>query len=200
MFQSFSQKFDIKRFKIVTQLILILACLFLIVNVVDKAFSRYESRVDVSAEANVAFFVVDQGTYENTISLTGLTPSATPFYYTFYVANYNQNGKRSNVDMEYTIKFETTTNLPLSYEIVRNETFTSGYTNIIEDSSVRQDEYDVFYKVFTNNQKYSFSHKRDEADSYTLKVVFPESYKNSPDLYQGVIELFSIIIDATQVA
>ena len=39
-----------------------------------------------------------------------------------------------------------------------------------------------------------------EVDEYILKVVFPQSYKDYPDLYQGVIELFSIIIDASQVA
>ena len=200
MFQSFVKTFDIKRFKIVTQIIFILACLFLIVNLTGKAFSRYESRVDVSAEANVAFFVIDQGTYENTISLSGLTPSLDPFYYTFYVANHNTDGKRSNVDMKYKIKFETTTNLPLTYEIIRNESFEGDYTSIISNRTVRQDEYDVFYRVFEDDQEYTFSHNRDEVDTYTLKVIFPESYKNSPDLYQGVIELFSISIDATQVA
>ena len=200
MFQSFVKKFNIKRFKIVTQIIFILACLFLIVNLTGKAFSRYESRVDVSAEASVAFFVIDQGTYENTISLSGLTPSLDPFYYTFYVANHNTDGKRSNVDMKYKIKFETTTNLPLTYEIIRNESFDGDYTSIISNRTVRQDEYDVFYRVFEDDQEYTFSHNRDEVDTYTLKVIFPESYKNSPDLYQGVIELFSIIIDATQVA
>ena len=199
MLQNFSKKFDLKRFKIVTQLIFILACLFLIVNLLGKAYSRYESRVNVSAEANVAFFLIDQGTYENTISLTGLTPSTDPFYYTFNVVNYNESG-RSNVDMTYTIKFEVTTNLPLSYEIIRNESFSSSHTNLIQTTTVRQDEYDVFYKVFSNNNTYTFRHDRNEVDSYTLKVVFPESYKNQPDLYQGVIELFSIIIDATQVA
>ena len=200
MFQSFVKTFDIKRFKIVTQIIFILACLFLIVNLTGKAFSRYESRVDVSAEANVAFFVIDQGTYENTISLSGLTPSLDPFYYTFYVANHNTDGKRSNVDMKYKIKFETTTNLPLTYQIIRNESFEGDYTSIISNRTVRQDEYDVFYRVFEDDQEYTFSHNRDEVDTYTLKVIFPESYKNSPDLYQGVIELFSISIDATQVA
>jgi hypothetical protein len=37
-------------------------------------------------------------------------------------------------------------------------------------------------------------------DEYTIKVIFPESYKDYPDLYQGGVELFSVIIDAHQVA
>ena len=199
MIQKISDIFDKKRLKIVTELILIFAFVVIIVNVVGKTYSRYESTVDVSAEASVAFFIVDQGTYENTISLSGLTPSLDPIYYTFYVANYNEDG-RTNVDLDYNIRFETTTNLPLTYEIIRNETFEGTHTNIIDTTSVRQDEYDVYYRVFTDNDTYSFTHNSNQADSYVLKVIFPESYKNSPDLYQGVIELFSIIVDAEQVA
>ncbi len=199
MIKKISQSFDKKRFIVVSELILVFAFLVIIVNLVDKTYTRYESRVDVSAEASVAFFIVDQGTYENTISLSGLTPSLDPIYYTFYVANYNEDG-RANVDLDYNIRFETTTNLPLTYEIIRNETFEGTHTSIIDSTSVRQDEYDVFYRVFTDEDTYSFSHNADEADSYVLKVIFPESYKDSPDLYQGVIELFSIIVDAQQVA
>ena len=199
MLQGFKERFDIKRFKIVTQLIIILACGFLIVNLAGKTLSRYESRVDVSAEASVAFFLLEQGTYESTISLTGLTPSVNPFYYTFYVTN-NKDGKRTDVNLNYTIRFETTTNLPLSYEIVRNETFNGNYTNIISGPTTRQDSGGVFYNVYTNNNTYSFTHNSNQTDSYVLKVNFPVSNKDKPDKYQGVIELFSVIIDATQVA
>ena len=200
MFHSFAEKFDIKRLKTVSQVIFILACLFLIVNIVGKAYSRYESTANVSAQASVAFFVIDQGTYENTISLTGLTPRTDPFYYNFKVMNY-KNNKRCNVDLTYTIKFETTTNLPLQYEVIRNESFDDpDYTNLLTTSTMRQDEHDVFYKVYTNNNTYSFTHTSNQTDSYTLKVIFPLNNKNFPDAYQGAVEVFSIIINATQVA
>ena len=199
MIKRLADSFDKRRLILVAKLILILVFVTVIVNIVDTSYSRYESEAEVSAEASVAFFIVEQGTYENTISLHGLTPSLDPMYYTFYVANYGEDG-RANVDLNYTIKFETTTNLPLTYEIIRNESFDGPHTNIIDSTSVRQDEYDVFYRVFTDNATYSFTHTSNQADEYVLKVIFPESYKNSPDLYQGVIELFSIIVDATQVA
>ena len=199
MIKNLFEKFDKKRLKIVTELILILAFLVIIVNIVDRSYARYESTVDVSAEANVAFFVVDQGTYEHTISLTGLPPSLDAFYYDFYVANYNDQG-RANVDLDYKITFETTTNLPLTYEIIRNESFEELHHNIIDDEYDRQDEYDVFYHVFVDDDTYSFTHDSNQVDKYTIKVIFPESKKDKPDFYQGVIELFSIIIDASQVA
>ena len=196
---SFFKKFDKKRFMFVTKIIFIFASIAVIVNIFGNTYTRYESNVDLNANANVAFFVIDQGTYENTISLTGLEPRTNPFYFTFYVANY-KNSKRTKVDLDYNIKFETTTNLPLSYEIIRNQSFNGTYTNIIDSTTTRQDDDGVFYKVFTDTDTYHFTHSSNQIDEYTLKVVFPASYKDYPDLYQGVIELFSIIIDASQVA
>ena len=194
------KSFDKKKLFSVMKLTFIFVALVIIANILNNTSARYESEANVSAQANVAFFVVNQGTYEQTIALSGLTPSLDPTYYTFYVTNYDAAGSRANVDIEYTIKFETTTNLPLTYEIVRNEDFEPGYTNIIENSSLRQDEYDVFYNVFTNDDTYSFRHNRNEIDEYKLKVIFPESNKDYPDKYQGAVELFSVIIDAHQVA
>ena len=195
---NFFKKIDKKRFIFVGKIIFIFVAIVIIVNVMGETYTRYESEVDLSAEAATAFFVVDQGTYESSISLSGLIPSTQPLYYRFYVSNYDENNRKTNVDLTYTIKFETTTNLPLQYEIIRNETYSGPHTNIIQNSSVRQDDNGVYYNVFTNNNTYSFGHSQKELDEYILKVVFPESYKDYPDLYQGVIELFSIIIDATR--
>ena len=195
--------FVISFFAIISDLgkiVFIFVAIVVIVNLVGETYTRYESNVDLSAEAATAFFVVDQGTYESSISLTGLIPSLEPLYYRFYVANYDKDENKTNVDLTYKIKFETTTNLPLTYEIVRNEDFNGSYTNIIDSTSVRQDDNDVYYNVLTDNDTYSFGHRQKEVDEYILKVVFPQSYKDYPDLYQGVIELFSIIIDASQVA
>ena len=88
--------------------------------------------------------------------------------------------------------------MPLTYEIIRNQSFSGTHTNIIDSVSVRQDDNDVYYRTFTDNDTYSFTHNSNQVDEYTLKVTFPASYKNYPDLYQGVVELFSIIIDAEQ--
>lgn len=196
--KDFFKKFDKKRFMFVTKIVFIFIGLAIIINIVGRTYTRYESNVDINANANVAFFIIDQGTYESSISLDGLVPSADPIYYTFYVANY-KDSKRTKVDMDYKIKFETTTNLPLTYEIIRNQTFEGVHQNIIDATSIRQDSNSVYYRVFTDNDTYHFTHNSNQIDQYVLKVVFPASYKDYPDLYQGVIELFSIIIDAEQV-
>ena len=200
MNKGFFKTFEKKRFMLVTKLIFVFAGLVAIVNIVGKTYTRYETKVDVSAEASVAIYVLDQGTYESSISLTGLTPSLEPKYYSFYVSNFDSAHGRSKVDLNYTIRFEVTTNIPLVYEIVRNENFNSGYTNIIQNTTIRQDDDNVFYKVFSNNNTYSSTHSSNQTDQYMIKVIFPESYKDYPDSYQGIIELFSIIVDASQVA
>ena len=197
--KDFFSKFDKKRFFLVGKFIFMFIALAAIVNMVGSTYTRYESTVDLSAEATTAFFVIDQGTYEGTIALNNLEPSLTPTYYTFYVANYNPEGKRTNVDLTYTISFETTTNLPLTYEIIRNEDYNNNYTSLIESTSVRTDAYGVFYNQLENDNVYTFNYNQNQLDEYKLKVIFPESYKNSPDLYQGVIELFTIKIHAEQI-
>ena len=196
--KDFFKKYDKKRFMFVAKLAFIFVGLAIVIRIIGRTYTRYESNVDINANANVAFFIIDQGTYESTIALDGLVPSSDPVYYTFYVANYKDT-KRTKVDMDYRIKFETTTNLPLTYEIIRNQTFQGAHTNIIDTVSVRQDDDDVYYRVFADNDDYSFTHNSNQIDEYVLKVTFPASYKNYPDLYQGVVELFSIIIDAHQV-
>ena len=161
---NFLRKIDKKRFISVGKIIFIFVAIVIIVNVMGETYTRYESEVDLSANAATAFFVVDQGTYESSISLTGLVPSTQPLYYKFYVANYDDQDHRTNVDLTYKIKFETTTNLPLQYEIVRNQEFSGNYTNIIQSSTIRQDDNGVYYNVFTNNNTYSFGHSQKELD------------------------------------
>ena len=199
MESKFFKTFDKKKFLLVSKLIFILVAIVLITNISGKTYTRYESEADISANANVAFFVVEQGLYENHIYIDGLVPSSQPKYYRFYVTNVKDE-KRADVDLTYTIKFETTTNLPLQYEIIRNQTFEETHTNIITSTTQRQDENDVYYKIYNTTGSRSFSHTQDEVDEYVMKVVFPLSEKDKPDAYQGVIEMFSIIINASQVA
>lgn len=199
MLDKFFKTFDKKKFLLVAKLIFILAAFALINSLSGSTYTRYESTADVNANANVAFFVIEQGLYENQIYVNGLVPSDTSKYYRFYVTNKKDN-KRADVDLQYTIKFETTTNLPLTYEIIRNQTFEEPHTNIISTPTQRQDDYGVYYNVYNCNDVRQFLHTRDEVDSYVLKVSFPSSESDSPDKYQGVIEMFSIIITASQVA
>ena len=87
MLSKFFKTFDKKKFLLVSKLIFILVAIVLITNISGKTYTRYESEADISANANVAFFVVEQGLYENHIYIDGLVPSSQPKYYRFYLTN-----------------------------------------------------------------------------------------------------------------
>lgn len=189
--------FDKKKLIMTTKIIALFLLLIVIINVIGIAYSKYESHAEMYANANVAFFVIETGTYEHSISIKGLTPSPDPFLYTINVSNY-KGVKRTKVDLKYSIKFETTTNIPLTYEIIKNETYSNSSTNIISNERLRQDG-DVYYRTFDVNDSYNFSFNQNQTDQYTIVVHFPEMYKEFPDSYQGKVELISITINAEQV-
>lgn len=191
-------RLDNKKFKSTFKLTLIILFIVLIINLVGVTYSRYESKANMNVQANIALFLVDQGTYNGSIALEGLEPSSTPYTYVINVRNYNDT-YRTDVDLTYHVKFETTTNLPLNFSVYRNEEYSNNATNIISSSSYRQDG-DVYYKVYETNGDYSFHYNSNEQDYYTIVVEYPEAYKNFPDLYQGKIDLITVIITAEQVA
>ena len=62
------------------------------------------------------------------IETDGIVPSSTPYTYRFSVSNFNQNNM-SDVDINYSINIRTTTNLPITLELYRNQLPENG-TNI----------------------------------------------------------------------
>ena len=79
--------------------------------------------------------------------------------------------------MEYTTTFVTTTNLPLTFEVYKNENHTtSGATNLVSDVEVYQDENKVYYNKITISDTGSFNHKENQTDIYNLVIDFDEKY------------------------
>lgn len=195
MIKSITEKFDTQKLFFVGKIIFILATVVVIVNVIGTTYSKYESIADVSANASVAFYVIEQGTVTNNLSLSGLKPGSVENYQV-YVQNYETDGRESDVNLRYTIRVETTTNLPLSYEITRG----SDTTNLLTSFTSRQDDDGVYYKDSNVLGTYVFNYDTPTRDVYNIKVTFPDEYKNYPEYYSGAVELFSIIIYAEQVA
>src|SRR5574344_493961 len=187
--------FDKDKFLIVSRFIVLFIVVVIVFNLIHVAYSKYESGANSSAAANVAFFIITEGSYDNSIALTGLVPSDTPYEYTFNVSNYSITD-RCNVNLTYTINFKATTNLPLSFAIYRA---TDRTTNIITSESEIQDQTGAYYRLFNDSSTYNFGFTTNQTDTYTLVVNFPSSYKNNPDAYQSLIYLFTISIVAQQV-
>lgn len=162
-----------------------------IINIMEITYSKYSSSANGDAAANIAFFIVDVGTYENTISLNNLEPSNNDYIYKFTVNNF-KNNKRTNVKLDYNIEFVTTTNLPLTYKIYKE-----GTNNIITSNEIIQDG-DMYFNKLITNEAGSFSYEENQTEEYTLVVNFPITYNDKPDEYQGLIDSFMIKINATQ--
>lgn len=190
-------KFDQKRLHGSLKLTGAILILILIVNIVNITYSKYESKANFNASANVAFFVLDQGTYEDNIALDEVYPSDEPFIYTINVSNF-KDGKRANVNIKYTISIDTTTNIPLSYSVYRNEAYGPSATNIFTNISYRQED-DMYFKTHSNSSEYTMLYNEDTTDQYTVAVFYPEVYKDSPDMYQGKIDLITVTLHAEQV-
>lgn len=187
-----SKYIDIQKFKFFFKYIVIFLLIIIIVNIVNITYSRYSSTSDGSIDANIAFFLIDVGTYENTISLKDLEPSDNNYTYKFKVNNYKDN-KRCNVNIDYNINFITTTNLPLDFKIYKD----NSSDNLITNTNIIQDG-DMYFKELKTNTVGYFSYDNNQTDTYILSVNFPLTYKTNADIYQGLIDSFVIKIEAKQ--
>lgn len=80
-----------------------------------STLAKYASHFSVSTSAEVAAFA-GGGTVSFDADLEGITPSQ-PRSMTFTVQNY-EGEKNSDVQLDYTIRVETTGNLPLAFSLV----------------------------------------------------------------------------------
>lgn len=194
--KKFFSLFDKQRFFLAMKIGLILIGVLLSVNLVGTAYSKYESNVAIYEDAKVAYFVVGQGTTSGSIALTDLLPSDDVYLYPINVYNHDDS-MVANVNLKYTISFETTTNLPITLDVIANEVYSEDASSIIDDTEIFQDG-DMYYKRYIDDAVYNFSYGVEQMNQYTLVVRFPEEYKNYPDLYQGKIELIKVIIKSEQ--
>ena len=198
MVKKILSKFDKRRLGIALKLTILILGVIFIVNIADVTYSRYQSSANMNVQASIALFLVDQGTSTGSITLEGLEPSESTYKYVVYVRNYKQ-ALRTNVDLDYHIKFETTTNVPFTISVYRNQDVDDpGATNIVTAPTYRTDG-DVYYKVYDTVGSHRFHYNTNEQDYYTIVVSFASSYKNYPELYQGKVDLLSVIISAEQV-
>ena len=195
----FFRLFDQKKF----MSLFLLTCLFILLLSIfthlDLTLSKYQSGANSTAKAKVAYFVINPGKYQNGIALSGLEPSDTPYTYQIAINNFDTDVNRAQVNLKYTIKFIFTTNLPLTYKVIRNADYTSDSISIMTSDTTSQDASGVYYRTLSNNNEYTMSFKSNVTDTYTLVVNFPKEYSSQPEIYQGLIDSCTIEINAEQV-
>ena len=178
-----------KRFLIYSCLVLVLMILSMYILKVYGNYQLFNTRCKEFKNEYKLNFSIDTD---------GIVPSDKPYIYSFSIANYNDL-KKSNVDLEYSLKMRTTTNIPVEYKLYRNEDYDSeGSVNLLESFSEVQDEDGSWYKIFDIKDKYSFDYKTKSKDIYSLVIYFPKIYAKNLD-YTNLIDHIEITVDAKQI-
>lgn len=184
------------------RLLIVVLGLFLLIILAVKlfqiAYASYESEAKLNANINKALYILEEGGMDFNIDLNKIEPSDKPYVYKFSISNYKGN-KHSQVDIEYKIDFKTTTNLPLTYELYRNENYdAAGATDLFDEAKVTQDVDGAWYNTLEGKEKYMFPYTEDKTDIYTLVVHFPKEYKTNTE-YADSIENIEVAIKSNQV-
>ncbi len=185
-----------KRFKLMAAISLLLVILLVMIFLTPTTLSKYSSEGNSTAEASVAFYLVNTDYKTEAILLDEIAPRNEPYTYTFEVLN-NNGTKRTETNLQYDLSIRTTTNLPLTYELYLNSVYTDANAeNAIVDQDVIQDSDGTYFNVFTTDTKY-FSYLYNEKNTYQLVVYFPATYIDA--IYQDIVDSIEITVNSKQV-
>lgn len=181
---------------IIFSLIVIMLLLILVV-IIRSTHASYESNVEVTFGSETALFIYGVGTLTFNMDTEGIIPSDTAYVYPFTVNNFKDE-RHADVDIDYTMKIRTTTNMPLSYELLYDEEYSSSRTNKLTNEQIIQDSQGTWYKKYDVDGTYRMSWNEDHTDNFKIVVYYPISNATHTE-YAGSIENIEIIIDAVQV-
>lgn len=202
-----------RRFK----LLLIIAIVVMIYRTAFNSYSLFESEASSTASIDVAFFVLDDNYENETIILDDMEPGDVQ-YCKFSIANYivdeeDDSNIVSETDMKYTLKIRTTTNLPLKYELYRNQSIDSdNLVNILDEdysNAMYLDTYSTYFQKLVLEDESDDLKLEGVTDSgefyldvptmntYILKIELPEEYNSI--VFQDRMECIEISVDAKQI-
>lgn len=172
--------------------------LFLAIYLFKIAYARYEIRAKINADIQKALYIFEDEKISFNIDPDGIIPSSDPYIYRFSISNFNET-KESDVDLSYDVKIRTTTNLPITIRLYRNELYDAvGATNILSGATTQQDEDDAWYKLYTAAGNYQMFYVNHTTDVYSLVIDFPSSYANDTT-YANYLESIEVIINSRQI-
>ena len=176
-----------------------LAVIFLMtaIALLPKVFSRYQSIASSNTNIDVAFYIINTTYQRQNVVLSKIEPSSIPYLVNFTIAN-NDGTNRLGVDATYDLKIVTTTNLPLEYQLYRNQTYdTPGAVNIISSTTtIATDDDGTYFKTMIAPSE-TFSYTADQQYSYQLVIYFPTTYMSHN--YQDIVESIEIVVDSRQI-
>ena len=171
------------------KVIILILCILILIRIITLVMSRYETTADSEANIDTAFYILNEDYQEMTLNIDSLLHSANTNTYVFTISN-EKDGNIAETDLEYNLKIRTTTNLPLTFELLENDNEITDITTKTE-----QDSDGTYFKTIELGARY-FRHSVRSINTYTLVVNFSEDYSSID--YQDVIELIEISVDSTQ--
>ena len=172
--------------------------IILAIYLITRAYASYVTEATLMADVDKAVYVLDEQLMTFNIDSAKIVPSNDKYSYRFTIANFDAT-RHSEVDLEYKLKVRTTTNLPITLELYRNQLPTAtGATNILGSPTLRQDVDGAWYRVYSETTLYEMDFNEDVTDVYTLLVNFPKQYADDTT-YADVTENISIIIESKQI-
>lgn len=186
-------KFNRKKSIIIAKLLVNILCIILILILLDRIYAKYKTQATSQAEIQAAFYLLNDDFQNVNVKLDALEPRDEDYIYTFSISN-NKNNKRTETTLEYELTVVTTTNLPITYKLYKNEDYKSG-TSIITNDTIVKDEYGTFFRMLSTDNEV-FTHTEDQTNIYTLVIKFPKQYNKTE--YQDIIEAISIEIASRQ--
>lgn len=179
---------------------LLIAIVLLIIIGIAITMARYTSTGNTTVNAEVAFYVIEEGFQTGNIMLSNLYPREDPFEYEFTVAN-TDGTNVSEVSLDYNMDMTITTNLPLDIKIYKKASGSNTYSELTSTSDIENnivlDESRQCYirKIKLKNGAFTFN--QTQTDTYKISAEFPIEY-NEVEAYEGVIDNVSILLEATQ--
>ena len=190
--------FSKRKFLLISKINVLIIVLLILIKIMPVTLSKYESSGIGQMNSNIAFYLLSADYLTEKIKLSDLTPSDSPYVYTFTVGN-KKDSKTSEVDIEYVLSIVTTTNLPLRFELYENSNYLDdAAVNLITSGNtvVEKDIDGTYFQTFTfNKEELYFSNPT--INTYTLLVYFDKS--NNDSKYQDVVEGVRIIVDSKQI-
>ena len=192
-------KFIKSKGKLILFGLLLILLVLLVSSIMRFVYSSYETDSTLNVSIDEAIYIFSDEKMAFNIDSSKIVPSNSAYSYTFSVSNFNTS-QTADVDLLYSVQVVTTTNLPITLELYRNETYSQNNNNlhnIIGSVNYVQDDDGAWYREYPKTSEYEMLYRNNTTDIYTLVVKFPASY-SSDDTYADAIENIEIRLESRQ--
>lgn len=156
-----------------------------------STLSRFQSKGNGEAKVDLAFSLLDTDELTSDIKLEDVLPDGKIHEYSFSIKNYDDEGNRIDVILEYDITMKVTTNLPIKYNLYDSE----GNLMDISLETIKDDD-GTYFNVYKTDKRVA-TYKEDTIETYTIKYSLDSIYSDYK--YQDIMELLSIEINVKQI-